>query len=150
MTVALRYSDFDFKQRTVTIKSLKKKGETKYRTLPLSDRLYDTLANYIKDQQQTEAILMGLFLLTGITCKPLFEQGFWTSFNRSFGTLKHLHSEFIASDRLLELTYDCSHLGQQYAGTGYLVKTTPHQAIVYRDGVFLELNRDFKLNSYCS
>lgn len=47
-TVALRHSNFDFKKRTVTIQSLKKRGEA-YRTLPLSDRLYDTLARYIQD-----------------------------------------------------------------------------------------------------
>lgn len=46
-TIALRYSNFDFKKRTVTVKSLKKRGQA-YRTLPLSDRLYDTLAQYIQ------------------------------------------------------------------------------------------------------
>ena len=95
----------------------------------------------------TEAILMVLFLLTGTTCKPLFEQGFWTSLNRSLGTLRHLHNEFIASDKLIELTYDCSHLGQHYAGKGYLVNTTPQQAIVFQDTVFLEINREFKINT---
>ena len=114
-------------------------------------KLFYPIANYLDrhfgHRTITHSFLMVLFLLTGTTCKPLFEQGFWTSLNRSLGTLRHLHNEFIASDKLIELTYDCSHLGQHYAGKGYLVNTTPQQAIVFQDTVFLEINREFKINT---
>lgn len=96
---------------------------------------------------KTETILLAFFLLTGSTCRPLFKQGFWTSVNRALGTLRHIHSEFMACDKLIELTYNCSHLGQHYAGTGYLVKTTPQEAIVFQDGAFLTINRDFKITT---
>ena len=96
---------------------------------------------------RTETMLLAFFFLTGSTCMPLFKQGFWTSLNRALGTLKHVHSEFIACDQLIELTYNCSHLGQHYEGKGYLVKTTPYEAIVFQDGAFLTINRDFKINT---
>ena len=51
--ISLRHADFDFKQKTVTIRSLKK-GRQAYRTLPLSGRLYNTLAHYIQKYPPTD------------------------------------------------------------------------------------------------
>ena len=45
--VALRYEDFNFKSKTVKVKSLKKRDKSVYRIIPLSDRLYAQLAEYI-------------------------------------------------------------------------------------------------------
>lgn len=48
--VSLKYSNFNFRIRTVTIKSLKKRGQTKKREIPLSDALYQALLEYTKHQ----------------------------------------------------------------------------------------------------
>lgn len=48
--VTLKYSNFNFRTRTVTVKSLKKKGATKKREIPLSDALYQALLEYTKHQ----------------------------------------------------------------------------------------------------
>ena len=48
-TITLRYKDFDFKKRLVQVKC----KNTHYRSIPLSDRLYQVLANYIQTQQPT-------------------------------------------------------------------------------------------------
>lgn len=45
--VSLRLSNFDFKKRIVTVRSLKKRQETKFRKIPISDRLYQALADYV-------------------------------------------------------------------------------------------------------
>lgn len=45
--VSLQVSNFDFRKRTLTVKSLKKRDDTHSRTIPLSDRLYEALAEYI-------------------------------------------------------------------------------------------------------
>ena len=50
-TVSLRYAHFDFKKKTVTIGTSAAPEQSQHRTLPLSDRLYDTLARYIQTQQ---------------------------------------------------------------------------------------------------
>lgn len=96
---------------------------------------------------KTEIILLAFFLLAGTTCRPLFKHGFWTSINRAFGTLGNTHREFMACDKLIELSYNCSHLGQHYTGKGYLVMASPQEAIVYQNGVFLIINRDFKIST---
>lgn len=46
-TISLKYNDFDFKNKLVVIKSLKKRGKEKVRKIPLSNRLYQELATYL-------------------------------------------------------------------------------------------------------
>ena len=46
-TVSLRYENFNFKNKCLTVKSLKKRGKTNYRIVPLSDRLYAALADFV-------------------------------------------------------------------------------------------------------
>jgi integrase/recombinase XerD len=45
--ISLKLNDFDFKRKTVRVRSLKKRTKTKYRTIPLSSRLYNVLADYL-------------------------------------------------------------------------------------------------------
>jgi len=92
---------------------------------------------------KTEVTIFCLLISMGLSCKPLFENGFWTTFNRAFGTFKHLHHEFITSAKLLELAYDCSYQGKDYQGKGYLVQATRQQAIVFNAG-FFEINQYFQ------
>jgi hypothetical protein len=49
--VNLKYSDFDFKNKSVKIRTLKKREKTEHRTIPLSSRLYNQLATYIADKK---------------------------------------------------------------------------------------------------
>tara|TARA_B110000285_G_scaffold82418_1_gene94872 strand:- start:798 stop:2315 length:1518 start_codon:yes stop_codon:yes gene_type:complete len=44
---SIKFKNFDFKNRTITISSLKKKKPT-LRTIPISDRLYREIAKYLK------------------------------------------------------------------------------------------------------
>ena len=45
--ISLRLRNFNFKKKILTIESLKKRGKKKQRTIPISNRLYNTLADYI-------------------------------------------------------------------------------------------------------
>jgi len=46
--INIKLSDFDFKKRLLTVKSLKKREKIKYRQIPISERLFWTLSEYIK------------------------------------------------------------------------------------------------------
>lgn len=46
-TINLKISDFDFKKRFVYVRSLKKRDKEEYRKVPISDRLYRHLADYL-------------------------------------------------------------------------------------------------------
>lgn len=49
--VSLKLSHFDFKQKLLEVESLKKREKTKKRVIPISSRLYGTLAEYLKTQK---------------------------------------------------------------------------------------------------
>ena len=53
-TVSLTYENFNFKNKYLTVKSLKKRGK-QYRIIPLSDRLYNALAEYIAKRKHIHA-----------------------------------------------------------------------------------------------
>jgi len=50
-TVNLKLSDFDFRKRIITIFSLKKRETKKYRQIPISNRLFFALSDYIKSMR---------------------------------------------------------------------------------------------------
>ena len=47
--ISLKFSNFDFKKKILFVTSLKKRGTNKVRQIPLSNRLFECLANYIKE-----------------------------------------------------------------------------------------------------
>jgi len=49
--IKIKLSDFDFRNRTLTVFSLKKRTVKKYRQIPLSDRLFFALSEYIKSMR---------------------------------------------------------------------------------------------------
>lgn len=57
--VSLKISNFDFRSKTITVKSLKKREEEVFRKVPISERLYNSLADHIKniDTKNPEAFL---------------------------------------------------------------------------------------------
>ena len=61
-TVSLKYENFNFKNKSLSVKSLKKRGKV-YRIIPLSDRLYNALADYIsqrKNIQPSDYLFQGM------------------------------------------------------------------------------------------
>lgn len=62
--ISLRFSNFDFKSKVVKVKSLKKRGDDVWRQIPLSDRLYSCLAEFISKNHRD--IKPDLFLFPGM------------------------------------------------------------------------------------
>jgi len=50
----IKFKNFDFKNRTLTLQSSKKKGKKSLRTIPISNRLYQDLANFIHQKKPHE------------------------------------------------------------------------------------------------
>ena len=72
----------------------------------------------------SELALFGFFILSGLFMQPLMADGFWTSYNRLFGTLAHLQSEFEKSDDLLRVDYRYREGSQEYVGQGFAIEAT--------------------------
>ena len=93
---------------------------------------------------RTETMAFFFFIAMGVFMQPLMEQGFWTSYNRAFGTMKHLYSEFRKSDDLLEVEY-LGHKGSdRVVGKGYVIEAEAQKAILVKNRKFFALDsKDF-------
>lgn len=69
----------------------------------------------------SEVMLFGVFSFLTIFSFPLMQNGFWTTYNRSFGTPKTLHSEFVKSTDILEVVYKIQKGSEIDTGRGLLI-----------------------------
>ena len=56
-----------------------------------------------------ETMVFCFFMVSAIFMKPLFANGFWTSYNSLFGSLKHIVSEFNKSEDLMIVDFTVQH-----------------------------------------
>ncbi len=54
-TISLRFKDFDFKNKILAVTSLKKKNKIEKRKIPISDRLYRELAEYLSKRTNVKS-----------------------------------------------------------------------------------------------
>ncbi len=90
---------------------------------------------------QTETMIFSFFLLSAIFLQPLFKNGFWTQYNRFFGTPKHLASEFRKSDDTLLVKYFVKKGTEEIRGEGICLEATDGKIMLLEDGRFHELNK---------
>jgi inner membrane protein len=77
-----------------------------------------------------EAIAFSVFLVWGVSLHSLglLENGFWTTYNRTFATIPHLHSEFRRSTDLLQVDYVYKEGTDEISGTGYCIESSESKA----------------------
>jgi inner membrane protein len=80
---------------------------------------------------KSESVIFVVFVLIAFSCQGLFANGFWNTYNSSFGTVKHLHNEQLLSDKAIEVNYHFSHEGKEQTGTGHLISSTESEAILF-------------------
>ncbi len=73
-----------------------------------------------------EAIAFSVFLVWGVSLHSLglLENGFWTTYNRTFATVPHLHSEFRRSTDLLRVDYVYKEGTDEISGMGYSIESS--------------------------
>lgn len=94
---------------------------------------------------QTEAVVFVVFILLGLTCQNLFAQGFWTSYNKLFTDLKHLHQESRMSETLLQVEYIFLREGKEIAGSGLLIESKENEAILLSGNKFEKITAENKI-----
>jgi inner membrane protein len=77
-----------------------------------------------------EAMAFSVFLAWGVSLYSLglFQNGFWTTYNRVFATLEHLHSEFRRSTDLLLVDYVYLEGTSEISGAGYCIESSLSKA----------------------
>lgn len=89
---------------------------------------------------RTETMAFFFFIAMGVFMQPLMEQGFWTTYNRSFGTMQHLFSEFRKSDDLLEVDYLGNRGSETISGKGLLINAEEEKAVLVKGNEFFTID----------
>ena len=85
---------------------------------------------------RTESMIFCFFIFMGVFLQPLFKNGFWTQYNRLFGTPKHLVSEFKKSETVLNVAYHIQIGTDQYHGNGDCIFATERQIVLLDSAKF--------------
>lgn len=80
-------------------------------------------------------------------CYPLMKNGFWTSFNRSFGTLEHVNKEYKKSVDWLIVDYNFIDNGNTKKGKALLVNSSKKDAVLFDSTRLFVVNDDMIVKS---
>ena len=86
--------------------------------------------------KKAEFVYLLLFLISGFFMQRLLKDGFWTTYNRSFGTLKHLASEKLKSSDMLIAHYHIREGTELKEGSGYVMEATENKAVLIENERF--------------
>ena len=70
---------------------------------------------------KAETMGLAFFILVTFSSYDLFQNGFWTSYNRSFGTLAHAEREFQRSSNIVEIEYTYLFNGELQTGKALIL-----------------------------
>lgn len=80
---------------------------------------------------KTEFMVFGIFSGLSVFTYPLMANGFWTTYNNSMGTPKHLYSEYVKSTDLLEATYHIQNGSALDTLKGYVLNCQEERATIF-------------------
>ena len=91
---------------------------------------------------KSEIVVTSICLGLCITMQPLFTNGFWTSYNRTFGTIKHVHRENNNTD--FYTLCDYSYIDNQvtYEGTAIVIESQTNEITLFDNKRTFVLNSD--------
>ena len=90
----------------------------------------------------SETMIFCFFILSLVFLLPLFENGFWTQYNRYFGTPKHLASEFHKSPDALNVKYTVKRGTEILKGEGICIAANEAAIVLLENDKFHFLNKE--------
>ena len=91
---------------------------------------------------KSELIVTGACGILAITMQPLFMNGFWTSYNRSFATIKHVHRENNNTDKYTLCDYSFIDNNTTHVGTALVIESKQNEITLFDKGKIFILNSD--------
>jgi inner membrane protein len=91
---------------------------------------------------KSELIVTGICGMLSFTMQPLFQNGFWTSYNRTFGTIKHVHRENNNTDKYTLCDYSYIDNNIKYEGTAIVIESQQNEISLFDKGKLFVLNAD--------
>jgi len=91
---------------------------------------------------KSELIVTGVCGILAFSMQPLFLNGFWTSYNRAFGTIKHVHRENNNTDAYTLCDYSYIDNNVTREGTAIVIESQTNEIVIFDKGQVITLNAD--------
>jgi inner membrane protein len=78
---------------------------------------------------KTEATIFLVFGLIAFSCKNLFANGFWNTYNSAFDNVKHVYEEQKKFDGVITVNY----YFKDIKGTGYLIEAKESEVVIFNE-----------------
>jgi inner membrane protein len=92
---------------------------------------------------KSEAMALFFFTMILVSAYDLFANGFWTTYNRSFGTIKHISREFGRQKSILKVHYDFWKYDHHLIGDAFVINSDEYSTTFYKkDSLFFIENND--------
>ena len=88
------------------------------------------------NNMRTEAMIFCSFIVMFVFFQPLMSNGWWTQYNRLFGTLQHLTSEYNKQENLIDVQYEYREGSTKFVGKGFVIESKPEKATLLVNGEF--------------
>ena len=98
-------------------------------------------ARFVVSDVKSEIRIFAFFGLCFFLLQPLMTNGFWTQYNRLFGTMTHLTSEYNKSTDLLEVDYSYKMASQNFSGKGLVIESSENKTTLLQEGKFKFLDK---------
>ena len=89
---------------------------------------------------RSEAMALFLFTMIILSSFDLFQNGFWTTYNRSFGTIKHVDREFWNATNFLDVQYSFDRYNEKVTGTGKLIESSQNEILLFTGSSLLKIS----------
>jgi inner membrane protein len=93
------------------------------------------------NNNRAEVAVFCISILLLFSCANLFKNGFWTTYNRAFGTLKHVHAENMSNTKFIRVDYDFVKNNNRKIGSGYLLHSNENEIVIFDEKV-IYLNKN--------
>lgn len=89
-----------------------------------------------------ESIVMMLFVMVIFSSYDLFANGFWTSYNRSFGSIMHTAREFKRSQNFIKIDYSYLENGELKKGTGTILEASDKEILFFENSEIKNISNE--------
>ena len=95
---------------------------------------------------KAEAMVFGIFIMLTFSLQDLFANGFWNTYNRTWDSVKALHTEKLLYSKLIKVNYNFDQKNVNHKGTAVLVDADLSKAILFDKG-FYTIGKEDRITS---
>jgi inner membrane protein len=88
-----------------------------------------------------EGIVLFIFSMMTIFMQDLFANGFWSTLNKSFGSISHIDKESKTTNNFMKIDYDFYEFGDNKKGTAILISSTKNTITLFGNNEIFTIDK---------